>query len=57
MSLDRTPLAAEGPPRPPPHAHADPFRALDDLMATVEIFCKRWPERTVHRPPFQRVLL
>jgi hypothetical protein len=40
-----------------PCAPTDPFRALDDLMATVEIFCKRWPQRPIERPPVRRVLI
>jgi len=43
-------------PRPPPASPADPFRALDDLMAAVEIFCNRWPARAVDRSP-RRCLL
>jgi hypothetical protein len=29
-------------PRSPP---ADPYQALDDLMAAVEILCPTWPKR------------
>jgi hypothetical protein len=57
MSLARTPLAAEGSPRPEPEAHSDPFQALDDLMAAVELLCKQWPERALSRPTPQRMLL
>lgn len=29
------------------HRDVDPWREFWDLMATVELLCQRWPERTV----------
>lgn len=42
------PLAAEGGVRAAIGEAADPYQALDELMAAVEALCPRWPER----PPF-----
>jgi len=39
------PIAAEGGVRSPLDPHGDPYRALDDLMAAVEVLCPRWPGR------------
>ena len=45
-----SPIAAEGGIQPPAHLVADPYKALDDLMAAVEIFCPVWPHRDTFRP-------
>jgi hypothetical protein len=42
---DEQPIATHGGTglsQPPP---ADPFKALDDLMAAVEALCPTWPPR------------
>ena len=39
------PLVAEGGVTSPVAAPADPFQALDDLMAVVEELCPVWPPR------------
>ena len=39
------PFAAEGGLAPPRRHEADPYRALDDLMAAVEALCPTWPQR------------
>ncbi len=31
----------------PPSEPADPYAALDELMAVVESLCPRWPERSL----------
>lgn len=40
-----SPLAAEGGNYSPPRLEEDPYQALDDLMAAVEILCPVWPPR------------
>lgn len=44
------PLAAEGGIRAPPGHAADPYQALDELMAVVEALCPRWPDRPTFPP-------
>lgn len=39
------PFAADGGLQTPPVPIVDPFRALDDLMAVVEVLSPTWPER------------
>ena len=39
------PLAADGGLIREPPPPADPFQALDDLMAVIEELCPVWPER------------
>jgi hypothetical protein len=39
------PFAADGGIQVPPDSPADPFQALDDLMAAVEALCPTWPQR------------
>lgn len=39
------PFAAEGGVRLPAQAVDDPYQALDDLMAVVELLCPEWPAR------------
>lgn len=39
------PIAAAGGIDPPPRPDEDPYEALDDLMAAVEILCPVWPPR------------
>jgi hypothetical protein len=39
------PFANAGGIQSPPIRHADPFLALDDLMAAVETLCPIWPQR------------
>jgi hypothetical protein len=39
------PFAADGGIQVPPSSPADPFQALDDLMAAVEALCPTWPQR------------
>jgi hypothetical protein len=56
VTPDKAPLAAEGPPPAPPPGEGDPFRALDDLMATIELFCRTWPQREAPRRPWRCVL-
>ena len=41
------PLAAEGGVELPQPVLQDPYLALDDLMAVVEVLCPVWPERDV----------
>lgn len=54
MSSSRNPLeapfAAEGGLPSPTCVKGDPYRALDDLMAVVEILCPEWPRRNVRSP-------
>lgn len=40
-----SPLASEGGIDSPPLLEDDPYQALDDLMAAVEILCPVWPPR------------
>jgi len=46
----RQPLAADGGLEQQPGRPADPFAALDDLMAVVEALCPRWPAREPCEP-------
>ena len=39
------PFAAEGGLDAPVRREEDPYRVLDDLMATVEVLCPAWPQR------------
>lgn len=39
------PLASNGGVHAAAAAPADPYRALDDLMAAIEALCPTWPER------------
>jgi hypothetical protein len=39
------PFAADGGILVPPGTLADPFQALDDLMAAIEVLCPTWPQR------------
>jgi hypothetical protein len=39
------PIGAEGGIDLPPRRDEDPYEALDDLMAAVEILCPVWPPR------------
>jgi hypothetical protein len=39
------PLANEAGVELPAVQDADPYRALDDLMAVVEALCPEWPQR------------
>jgi hypothetical protein len=39
------PIVAEGGLLAMPVQVADPFAALDDLMAVIEALCPEWPER------------
>jgi hypothetical protein len=39
------PIAAGGGVIPPAATPADPFQALDDLMAVIEELCPVWPPR------------
>ena len=39
------PLARDGGIQVAPDSPADPFQALDDLMAAVEALCPTWPPR------------
>ena len=39
------PFAADGGVEAPSPPAADPYLALDDLMAAVEALCPVWPER------------
>ncbi len=41
------PIVAEGGVAAPVAAPADPFQALDDLMAVVEELCPVWPSRPI----------
>jgi hypothetical protein len=43
-SVDQ-PFASEGGIRVAPNTLADPYQALDDLMAAVEALCPTWPQR------------
>ena len=40
-----SPIAAGGGIDSPPRLEEDPYAALDDLMAAVEILCPVWPPR------------
>ena len=40
-----SPIASEGGIDSLPHLPEDPYQALDDLMAAVEILCPVWPPR------------
>ena len=44
-----SPIAAEGGIDSPRHPEEDPYQALDDLMAAVEILCPVWPPRDALR--------
>lgn len=46
----KTPLSAEGGLWAPVRAEEDPYRALDDLMAAIELLCPRWPRRDAPGP-------
>lgn len=50
VTLAEPPFAASGGIVNPAPAEPDPYRALDDLMATVEMLCPTWPTRNVHDP-------
>lgn len=52
---DDHPIVAEGGLVRPPHIHDDPFAALDDLSAVVEILCPIWPPRPLrsHRGDYR----
>ncbi len=39
------PIADDGGIQAPPGTPADPFQALDDLMAAVEALSPTWPQR------------
>ena len=39
------PFAAAGGLEAPLHSEQDPYRALDDLMAAIELLCPVWPQR------------
>lgn len=39
------PIIAEGGVSTPPPAPADPYQALDELMAVIEELCPVWPSR------------
>jgi len=39
------PLVRDGGIARPPCGTRDPYEALDDLMAVVEVLCPVWPER------------
>ncbi len=39
------PIVAEGGVNTPPSAPADPYQALDELMAVIEELCPVWPPR------------
>lgn len=41
------PIVADGGVAPALAAPADPFQALDDLMAVVEELCPVWPPRPI----------
>jgi hypothetical protein len=43
-------FAGEGGLPAPLASDRDPFELLDDLMATVEALCPRWPERELFGP-------
>jgi hypothetical protein len=44
-----SPIAANGGTDSPPPLQEDPYQALDDLMAAVEIRCPVWPPRDALR--------
>ena len=44
-----SPIAADGGIDSPPPLQEDPYQALDDLMAAVEILCPIWPPRDAFR--------
>ena len=44
-----SPIAAAGGIDLPPRPDEDPYEALDDLMAVVEILCPVWPSRDAFR--------
>jgi len=44
-----SPIAAEGGIDSPRRLEEDPYQALDDLMAAVEILCPVWPPRDAFR--------
>jgi hypothetical protein len=43
-----SPIAADGGIDSPPPLPEDPYQALDDLMAAVEILCPVWPPRDAY---------
>ena len=43
------PIVADGGIDSPPPLQEDPYQALDDLMAAVEILCPVWPPRDAFR--------
>jgi len=45
LKLAEPPFAAEAGLGAPARQEDDPYRALDDLMATVEALCPVWPPR------------
>jgi len=45
----KPPIAADGGIDLPPRLDQDPYKALDDLMAAVEILCPVWPPRDALR--------
>jgi hypothetical protein len=45
-SVEQPFAGSGGIPEPPP-SPADPFQALDDLMAAVEALCPTWPQRDI----------
>lgn len=38
------PFVVDGGVQTPIKSEEDPFRALDDLMAAVEVLCPTWPQ-------------
>jgi hypothetical protein len=43
--LVESPIAEAGGVDSPAHPGEDPYQALDDLMAVVELLCPVWPPR------------
>lgn len=42
------PFAADGGIQVPADVAADPYQALDDLMAAIEALCPSWPQRDTY---------
>ena len=43
------PLMSGGGVQHRPASHRDPYEALADLMAAVEVLCPRWPTRELFK--------
>ena len=43
--IAKAPFAAAGGLRTFPRREEDPYQALDDLLAAVEVLCPAWPPR------------